>query len=114
MSRVLFLVTIVICASVSVSAQTKYDATRVKPGVVYVGPPTTYLKEGLRTQDVVRFLGKPTAISERRENGLVVTTYEFPRGGDRVLIAEFVNDALVRSRIERAVITRPVFLRSSH
>ena len=71
-----------------------------KPGVVRVGPPTTYLKEGLTTEEVLRLLGKPSAVSERVEQGMVVTTYEFPRGEDRILIAEFTGDALVRTRIE--------------
>jgi hypothetical protein len=71
-----------------------------KPRVVRVGPPTTYLKEGLRTEEVLRVLGEPSTVSERVEQGLVVTTYEFPRGEGRILIAEFISDALVRTRIE--------------
>ena len=71
-----------------------------KPRVIRVGPPTTYVKEGLRTEEVLRLLGKPVATSERLEQGLVVTTYEFLRGGGRVLVADFVSDALVHSRIE--------------
>jgi hypothetical protein len=71
-----------------------------KPGFVRVGPSTTYLKEGLRTEEVFRLLGKPLSVSERMEQGFVVTTYEFARGAGRILVAEFVNDALVRSRIE--------------
>ena len=71
-----------------------------KPRVIRVGPPTTYVKEGLRTEEVLRLLGKPVATSERVEQGLVVTTYEFLRGGGRVLVADFVSDALVRARIE--------------
>ena len=69
-------------------------------GVIRVGPPTTYLKEGLRTEEVLRLLGKPVAISERSEKDLVVTTYEFRRGEGRILIAEFVSGVLVRSRTE--------------
>jgi hypothetical protein len=74
-----------------------------KAGVVRVGPTTTYLKEGLSTNQVVRLLGEPSAISERTEKDLIVTTYEFPRGEGRVLLAEFVSDALIDSRIETRV-----------
>jgi hypothetical protein len=74
-----------------------------KPAVVRVGPVTTYLKEGLSTEQVLRLLGKPSAVSERTEKDLVVTTYEFPRGEGRVLIAEFVSDMLIYSRIETRV-----------
>jgi hypothetical protein len=77
-----------------------YPVDDFKPGVVRVGPRTTYLKEGLRTDEVVRLLGKPASISERSENGVVVTTFEFQRGEGRVIIAEFVSGVLVRSRTE--------------
>ena len=114
MRNFLFLVMVVICAVTPVSAQTELSLKQYfegisyryvagdfkKPRVIRVGPPTTYLKEGLRTEEVLRLLGKPVATSERVEQGLVVTTYEFLRGGGRVLVADFVSDALVRSRIE--------------
>lgn len=77
-----------------------YPVEDFKPGVVRVGPRTTYLKEGLRTDEVVRVLGNPTSISERTENDIVITTYEFQRGEGHLLIAEFVNGVLVRSRTE--------------
>jgi hypothetical protein len=77
-----------------------YPLDDFKPGVVKVGPRTTYLKEGLRTDEVVRLLGKPTSISERKENDVIVTTYEFQRGEHQVLVAEFVSGKLVRSRTE--------------
>jgi hypothetical protein len=77
-----------------------YPVEDFKPGVVQVGPRTTYLKEGLRTDEVVRLLGKPASISERKENDILITTYEFHRGEGRILIAEFVRDILVRSRLE--------------
>jgi hypothetical protein len=80
-----------------------YPVEDFKPGVVQVGPRTTYLKEGLRTEEVVRLLGKPASISERSENDIVITTYEFHRGEGRILIAEFVSDILVRSRLEARV-----------
>ena len=71
-----------------------------KIGVVRVGSPTTYLKRGLTTEEVLQVLGQPAGISKRVEDGGVVTTYEFRRGGERVLVAEFVHDMLVRSRTE--------------
>ena len=84
----------------SPSTSYSYPVENFKPGVVQVGPRTTYLKEGFSTAEVVRLLGKPSAISERSENGVVVTVYEFPRSEARVLIADFVNGVLVRSMIE--------------
>jgi len=80
-----------------------YPVEDFKPGVVQVGPRTTYLKEGLRTEEVVRLLGKPASISERCENDIVIKTYEFHRGEGRTLFAEFVSDILVRSRLEARV-----------
>lgn len=77
-----------------------YPVEDFKPGVVQVGPRTTYLKEGLRIDEVVRLLGKPASVSERSENNIVITTYEFQRGEGRMLIAEFVSNLLVRSRLE--------------
>src|SRR5882762_4645094 len=66
-----------------------YSVDDFKPGVVKVGPRTTYLKAGLRTDEVIRVLGKPISIAERTENDVVITTYEFQRGEGRVLIPEF-------------------------
>ena len=77
-----------------------YPVEDFKPGVVRVGPRTTYLKEGLRTEEVVRLLGKPFSISERNADGIAVTTYAFQRGEGRFLIAEFVGGVLVSSWIE--------------
>jgi hypothetical protein len=85
------------------SAQTNGTKRYVshKAGVVRVGPTTTYLKEGLSTAQVVRLLGEPSAIYERIEKDLIITTYEFPRAEGRVLIADFASDALVDSRVEK-------------
>lgn len=80
-----------------------YPVEDFKPGVVRVGPRTTFLKEGLRTREVVRLLGKPASISERTEKNVVIVTYEFQRGEGRMLIAEFENGLLVRSRTESRV-----------
>ena len=76
-----------------------YPADEFKPGVVQVGPRTTYLKEGFSTEEVIRLLGKPTTITERSDKDVVVAIYEFRREG-RVLIAEFVKGVLVRSVME--------------
>lgn len=81
----------------SPSTAFSYSGEDFKPGVVQVGPRTTYLKEGLTTDEVVRLLGKPATISERTDNNVVVTVYEFTRSEDRVLVAEFEKGALVRS-----------------
>jgi len=77
-----------------------YPVEDFKPGVVRVGPRTTYLKEGLRIDEVVRLLGKPLSISERTQGTVIVKTYVFQRGEGQVLIAEFENGLLARSRTE--------------
>lgn len=90
-------------AVVNVSAQAAGTTNRHssrKAGVVRVGPSTTYLKEGFSLEEVLRLLGEPTNISKNQSGSEFVTTYEFPRGQNRVLIADFINGALVRSRTE--------------
>jgi hypothetical protein len=72
----------------------------VRHGVVHLGPRTTYLKAGLKTEEVFRLLGAPSSVSERTSKGTVMVTYEFARGEGRVVVAEFVDDQLVRSRTE--------------
>jgi bifunctional ADP-heptose synthase (sugar kinase/adenylyltransferase) len=93
----------IIIAVVNASAQTtgtiRRHTTR-KAGVVRVGPSTTYLKEGFTLEEVLRLLGEPASITEHKSGSDVVTTYEFPRGQNRVLIAEFVKGELVSSRVE--------------
>jgi hypothetical protein len=78
----------------------RYPSDEFKPGVVRVGPRTTYLKEGLSTAEVVRLLGKPAAVSERSEQDVLTTILEFPRGEGQLLIAEFVKDKLVRTMMQ--------------
>lgn len=83
--------------------ETSYEtavAVQVTRGVVRVGPRTTYLKEGLAEREVLRLLGEPSAVTKRAGEGAAVTTYEFPRGEGRVLVADFVDGLLVRSRTE--------------
>ncbi|MEP6741676.1 MAG: hypothetical protein ABJB61_04185 [bacterium] len=109
MLKILVVGVAILIAVASGSAQSNGSKRYVshKASVVRVGPVTTFLKEGLSTEQVVRLLGEPSAIFERKQEDLIVTTYEFPRGAGRVLIAEFVSDALINSRIEtRAQIAR--------
>lgn len=121
MRKIIFLVIVMLSAIVGVSAQTQEQKGNSEQrqkekavsfwrvsrnpgsrptGVLRLGPPTTYLKEGLSTEEVLRLLGEPDSISQRDYKGVIVTTYAFPRGEGRILIAEFVSDALVRSRVE--------------
>jgi hypothetical protein len=102
MLKILIIATVILIGIVNVSAQTAGSKrhTLRKAGIVRVGPSTTYLKEGFSLEEVVRLLGEPAAISERYDGDESVTTYEFPRGQNRILVAEFVNGALVRSRTE--------------
>lgn len=65
-----------------------------------MGPATTYLKEGLTTEEVVRLLGEPSHIFTSMKYGEIVKTYEFRRGTERVLVAEFVSGSLVSYRVE--------------
>ena len=85
------------------TAQTTERASRQisnSPHVIRVGPRTTYLKEGMNTEDVLKALGRPVEVSERVEDGTKIVSYVFRRGDDRVLVAEFVRSILVRSRVE--------------
>jgi hypothetical protein len=108
MLKTLVILIALLIAAVNVSAQSNGSGKRAfggrhivrRPAVVRVGPATTYLKEGFTIQEVLRLLGEPAAVSERAENGTAVKTYEFPRGDKRILVAVFVNDALVSSRTE--------------
>ena len=99
MLKALVIIVALVIAVVNVSAQTGANHRRVvrRIGVVRVGPSTTYLKQGLSTEEVVKLLGEPTSISEGNSGEV---TYEFPRAEGRVLLAEFVNGSLVSSRTE--------------
>ncbi|HEY6187001.1 MAG TPA: hypothetical protein VIW80_04920 [Pyrinomonadaceae bacterium] len=68
--------------------------------VLRLGPSATYLKNGLRLNEVVSLLGKPASISERNDGELRIRTYTFPRSEGRILVAEFENNVLVGSRTE--------------
>jgi hypothetical protein len=103
MFKTLIIATAILIAAVNISAQTALATRRQtsrKPGVVRVGPSVTYLKEGFTVEEVLRLLGEPANISRHQSGDEMVTTYEFPRGQKRFLIAEFVNGALVSSRTE--------------
>jgi len=102
MLKILIIATAILIGIVNVSAQTAGTKrhTLRRAAIVRVGPSTTYLKEGFSLEEVLRLLGEPAAISERHDGDESVTTYEFPRGQNRILVAEFVNGALVRSRTE--------------
>ncbi len=82
------------------SAKLKTSSAIVRNGVVQLGPRTTYLEVGLKTDQVLKLLGEPSTFSERYVDGKTVATYEFQRGEGRVVIAEFVAGALIGSRTE--------------
>jgi hypothetical protein len=106
MLKALVILVAIVLAVVNVSAQGSSTRRRVvkRSGVVRVGPSTTYLKQGLSTEEVVRLLGEPTAIF-RPEEGSDALTYVFARSGGRVLVAEFVKGSLVSSRTETRINT---------
>lgn len=103
MLKTLIIAIAILIAAVHVSAQPtaagRKHASR-RSNVVRVGPSVTYLKEGFTVEEVLRLLGQPAVVSKHQSGSELVTTYEFPRGQNRVLIAEFVNGALVSSRTE--------------
>ncbi len=104
MLKTMVIVIALLIAAVNVSAQTsraqRFNRRVHQASAIRLGPPTTYLKEGLTAEQVVRILGEPIKVAERNENGITVETYEFQRGANRVLIADFVKGSLVNSRTE--------------
>lgn len=115
MKKTISLFAIILLSAIAVSAQTKADlypnresGQRVfavkksirknDPRVLRVGPSMTYLKEGLSIDDVLRVLGEPLSVSAHQDGDVRFATYTFERGEGRVLIAEFENESLVRSR----------------
>lgn len=107
MLKTMVIIIALLIAVVNVSAQTvraQKSGKRVHPvTAIRIGPPTTYLKEGLSTEQVLRVLGEPLEVAEREEQGIRIKTLHFQRGANRILVAEFVNDALVSSRTETRV-----------
>ena len=104
MLKTMVIVIALLIAVVNVSAQTvrtQKSGRRVhQTTAIRISPPTTYLKEGLTAEQVLRVLGEPIEVSERDEQGVTIKTLHFQRGANRVLVAEFVNGALVSSRTE--------------
>lgn len=90
----------------TLTSKTQSDSKRretlvsVDGRVIRLGPTTTYLKNGLSTDEVLRLLGKPSTISERQETGRLLSIYTYERSEGRVFIAEFENGLLVSSRTE--------------
>ena len=102
MSRIVTVLLIAIFSAVSISAQgarVRADKNSKPHGVIEVGQRSTYLKEGLSTEDVRRLLGEPSSVGERTVNGKIVVSYEFSRGAGRTLIAEFVDNVLVHTQV---------------
>ena len=122
MKKSLIIVSLILISAIAASAQTgargelarlrpnssgeKRSSATIKksrvrgPAVLRLGPSTTYLKNGLKADEVVRLLGQPMALRERQDGSLRLATYTFTRGDGRVLVAEFENDSLVSSRME--------------
>ncbi len=107
MLKTMVIIIALLIAVVNVSAQTSRTSKSGKrvhqTSAIRIGPPTTYLKNGLAIEQVIRVLGEPINVSERDEQGKTIKTLQFQRGANRILIAEFVNDALVSSRTEALV-----------
>jgi hypothetical protein len=68
--------------------------------VIKVGPPTTYLKNGLSIDEVTRLLGKPVYMSEGNERNGLINTYIYSRGENRFVVAEFAQGILKRSSVK--------------
>jgi hypothetical protein len=86
-------------AVMALTASSTRSAVRQQDSsVLNVGPRSTFLREGLAFEVVVKALGTPASVSGRSENGKTVKTCEFHRGEGRIVIAEFVNDVLVHSQ----------------
>ncbi len=121
MKKIFSLFAIIILTAIAASAQTRskgefnpspriktenkrivvsHKSVKNDPRVLHVGPSSTYLRNGLSINDVIRVLGKPETISEKQDGNLSLATYTFPRSEGRILVAEFENSVLVNSRIE--------------
>lgn len=86
------------------SSKLSRAVSQVDGRVIRFGPTTTYLKNGLSTDEVIRLLGKPSSVSKRQEGNRLLSTYTFPRSHGRVFVAEFENGVLVQSRTEAAAL----------
>jgi hypothetical protein len=90
----------VVASKPEAGAKRKQTERVIDGRVVRVGPTSTYLKNGLSTDEVVKLLGRPSSVSERVEGGKLLSTYIFPRSESRVMIAQFENGLLTASRME--------------
>jgi|SRR4051794_3601394 hypothetical protein len=111
MKKFLILIATILISALAVSAQT---VTKVEKSVasgnskarqrtslvVKLGPSTTYIKNGLSLDEVVRLLGQPISVSEKQDGALRLATYRFARSERRMLVAEFADGLLVSSRTE--------------
>jgi len=84
----------------TVALRQQPNKSYIRRGVVQLGPRGTYLREGLKTEEVLQLLGEPANVSERTYDGDKIAVYEFQRGDGRVLIAEFMDGQLISSRSE--------------
>jgi hypothetical protein len=103
MNRFLISMSLVVITACSTLAQSVYHVTktrRVSPAVVRLGPTTTFMRNGLSRQEVVKLLGEPFSTVETMDGNAVVTTCVFHRSGDRILIAQFRDDVLIASRLQ--------------
>lgn len=73
--------------------------TSIGSRVIRVGPPTTFIKEGLSESEVLRLLGQPLTMFKSESISGSMTVYEFRRSEGRVLRAEFIDGVLVHSRV---------------
>ncbi|HEX8174431.1 MAG TPA: hypothetical protein VF543_04850 [Pyrinomonadaceae bacterium] len=90
----------VISSKTEAGAKRRQTERVVDGRVLRVGPTSTYLKNGLSTDEVVKLLGRPSSISERLEDGKLLAFYIFPRSEGRVLVAQFENGLLTASRMD--------------
>lgn len=136
MQKVLAIVAFILLSSLTVAAQTADEQVKLSDGqrvefakrvetertinapasltaevvdgrVLRIGPTTTYLKNGLSKDEVVRILGKPSFVLERWEGKRFLATYTFKRSSGRLFVAEFEDGLLVRSRTEPAASPEP-------
>jgi hypothetical protein len=73
------------------------DFAGLQPGTP-AAEPARELRKGLTVQEVDAMLGRPDAVSERREGSLTVSSSTY-RQRDRVVMAEFVEGVLIRYTI---------------
>jgi hypothetical protein len=99
----------VVSGDVDLSGSTYSNGNSLKHGVerkdadlrvIKVGPPTTFLKNGLSIDEVTRLLGRPFFVSDHQEGNRLISTYIFRRGEDRFVVADFAKGILKRSSVK--------------